>query len=109
MPDEVYELFRLAMDRGREARASWESRRDALFAAEPEVAGRWASHFSPPDVQLDGPSFDVGTSMATRKASAAVIDHVAALRPDLMGGSGDLTPSTNTFIEIQEAIIRRGR
>jgi transketolase len=34
--------------------------------------------------------------MATRSASGAVLDHLAATIPELLGGSADLTPSNNT-------------
>ncbi|MBT8211894.1 MAG: transketolase, partial [Acidimicrobiia bacterium] len=99
VPDEVYEFFSLAMDRGRDARRAWESRRDGVFASDAEVAGRWSDFWSPQDVSLDGPAFDVGSSLATRKASSAALNEIAAARLDLVGGSADLTPSTNTFID----------
>jgi transketolase len=37
-----------------------------------------------------------GKEMATRSASGAVLDHLAAVIPELLGGSADLTPSNNT-------------
>ncbi|MDB5533616.1 MAG: Transketolase, partial [Hyphomicrobiales bacterium] len=37
-----------------------------------------------------------GKDMATRSASGAVLDHLAAAIPELLGGSADLTPSNNT-------------
>jgi len=37
-----------------------------------------------------------GKEMATRAASGAVLDHLAAAIPELLGGSADLTPSNNT-------------
>src|SRR3984893_3763920 len=37
-----------------------------------------------------------GKEMATRSASGAVLDHLAAAIPELIGGSADLTPSNNT-------------
>jgi transketolase len=37
-----------------------------------------------------------GKEMATRSASGAVLDHLAAAIPELVGGSADLTPSNNT-------------
>ncbi|MBT8197149.1 MAG: transketolase, partial [Acidimicrobiia bacterium] len=85
VPDEVYDFFALAMDRGREARRGWEKRRDNVFASDPDVAERWAAHFSPAAVIGGGPEFEVGASLATRKASSAVINHIAGLRQDLVG------------------------
>jgi transketolase len=37
-----------------------------------------------------------GKDIATRAASGAVLDHLAAVIPELLGGSADLTPSNNT-------------
>ena len=37
-----------------------------------------------------------GKAMATRAASGAVLDRLAAAIPELLGGSADLTPSNNT-------------
>jgi transketolase len=37
-----------------------------------------------------------GKDMATRAASGATLDHLAAAIPELLGGSADLTPSNNT-------------
>jgi transketolase len=37
-----------------------------------------------------------GKELATRQASGAVLDHLVAAIPELLGGSADLTPSNNT-------------
>ena len=37
-----------------------------------------------------------GKEMATRAASGAVLDHLTAAIPEMLGGSADLTPSNNT-------------
>jgi transketolase len=37
-----------------------------------------------------------GKEMATRSASGVVLDHLAPMIPELLGGSADLTPSNNT-------------
>jgi transketolase len=39
---------------------------------------------------------DSGKDMATRSASGAVLNHLFAAIPELLGGSADLTPSNNT-------------
>ena len=97
VPDEVYEWFRTGMDRGRAARRAWEQRRTETFAADHGLAQRWDSYFDPGPVSLATPSFD--GSVATRSASGAVIQQLAAAMPGLVGGSADLTPSNNTQIE----------
>ncbi|HHC07658.1 MAG TPA: transketolase [Actinobacteria bacterium] len=98
VPDEVYEFFRRAMDRGREAHRAWRERRDAAFAADPELAARWTAYHDPEPVRLSAPVHPPGTKVATRKLSGEVLQELAELRPDLVGGSADLAPSTNTII-----------
>lgn len=45
-----------------------------------------------------------GKDMATRSASGAVLNHLFAAIPELLGGSADLTPSNNTKAEGQVEI-----
>ncbi len=42
------------------------------------------------------PKFEAGASVATRKASGAVLDAIMPKMPLVLGGSADLTPSNNT-------------
>jgi transketolase len=97
VPDEVYEWYRAGMERGREARAAWEARRDAAFSGDPDLARRWAAYYDPEPPVLATPDFE--GSVATRTASGAVIQDLAATMPGLVGGSADLAPSTNTWID----------
>lgn len=99
VPDDVYEFYRTGLDRGREARAAWIARRDAAFAEDPATASRFGSYFDSPRVHLDGPSYEPGSSVATRVVSGAVLQEAAAAFPGLVGGSGDLTPSNNSRID----------
>jgi transketolase len=97
VPDEVYEWYGRGMQRGRDARAGWEARRDAAFSADTELAQRWSGFYTPAPVTLSTPEFE--GSVATRKASGAVIQELAAAMPGLVGGSADLAPSNNTMID----------
>lgn len=97
VPDEVYDWFGRGMERGRAARAAWGDRRDSALAAEPELEERWAAYFDPDPVVPATPEFE--GSIATRSASGAVIQDLAAAMPGLIGGSSDLAPSNNTLIE----------
>lgn len=45
------------------------------------------------------PQWDLGSSLATRKASGEVINAIAAVMPEFWGGSADLAESNNTTIE----------
>jgi transketolase len=98
VPEEVYAYFSSAMDRNTEARKEWEERRDARFAADSETAEAWRAHFDPQPVDARVPAAAAGSALATRQASGAVLNDLAALRPDVVGGSADLASSTNTLI-----------
>jgi transketolase len=97
VPDEVYEWFGTGMERGREARAAWETRRNAAFSGDTDLARRWAAYYEPEAPVLATPDFE--GSVATRTASGAVIQDLAAAMPGLVGGSADLAPSNNTWID----------
>ncbi len=98
VPPEVTGLFAAAMAKGTAARTAWESRRDAALAADPELAAKWGAYFeaAAPEAGLE---WEVGSSVATRKASGQVINAIAPRFPGLVGGSADLEPSNNTLID----------
>jgi transketolase len=93
VPDEALRLYRQALDRGAAAQRAWEEAVDRLPAVD-EVRRIWARSL-PAD--LDLPSFAPADGpLATRAASGKVIAALADQVPQLVGGSGDLTPSNNT-------------
>ncbi|MGI9665482.1 MAG: transketolase [Acidimicrobiia bacterium] len=94
-PDDVYAFFGEALRRGSDARTAWEARRNA---ADPATAASFDAWWDPSPASLDAPSYDAGSKVATRKQSEAVIQQLAAQRPDVVGGSADLAPSNNTLI-----------
>ena len=53
----------------------------------------------PKDWDKTLPHFDSGKEVATRKASGELINHFAAMLPELFGGSADLAESNNTMVE----------
>jgi len=101
VPAEVRTFFSSAMERGRRRRAAWEERRSATFAADPAAEERWRSYFQPPPVKLSGPLLG-GTRfdkpIATRSASGALFEEMAAALPGFIGGAADLVESTKTEI-----------
>lgn len=60
---------------------------------------RLSAHALPQGFDEALPTFDPGTSVATRKASGDVLNALAPLMPELWGGSADLAESNNTTIE----------
>ena len=99
VPAEVSAFFAEAMRRGADARAAWEARRDQSFASDHALAGRWAHHWDSNPVTVADLGYEVGDSVATRKASGRAINQIAAQFSALVGGSADLEPSTNTLID----------
>ena len=53
----------------------------------------------PADLRGALPWHEIGSSVATRKASGEAINAIAAVMPELWGGSADLAESNNTTIE----------
>ncbi|MDH3607350.1 MAG: transketolase [Acidimicrobiia bacterium] len=108
VPDEAYEAFAVVGSRGAEARAAWMQRRDKAFS-DPAIAARWGAYWQPEPVSVGSLGFDVGESVATRKASGKAINDLAPRVPNLLGGSADLAPSTNTMIDGSDAFSRDRR
>src|SRR6266542_3974356 len=103
VPDEALQHFRAATDRGADQEREWQRRSDAYAQQFPELAAQFRRTLDgqlPKDWDRDLPTFkaeDVkGGAIATRAAGASVINAVAKTIPELVGGSSDLNPSTNT-------------
>jgi transketolase len=83
-------------------RGAWQVGFDAWRAGQPERAtllDRLVAGELPAGFDAAFPGYEVGGSVATRKASGEVINAVAAVMPELWGGSADLAESNNTTIE----------
>ncbi len=103
VPQEVPDYMRQAKDRGREMEASWNNK-FALYRREHEDLARlFEASFHrdlPADWAAEIPEFPTDKGpMATRDAGGKVLNAIARKVPWLMGGSGDLAPSTKTLIE----------
>ena len=104
VPDEALEHFRQqAAERGREAESDWRERLEAFRSEHPDAYEELVPVI---ERRMDegwdegAPSFSADDDdIATRKASAKVIQWAAQRVPQLVSGSADLEPSTNTEIE----------
>jgi len=102
VPDEASANFRSAAERGQQAQQEWQKGFDAYAREYPELGEEWRQAFAgelPPGWDTDLPSWEAGEEIATRKASGAVINAIAARVPTLIGGDADLSSSTNTTIK----------
>ncbi|MER7346874.1 transketolase [Streptomyces aurantiacus] len=100
--DEVLAHTREALDRGREAKATWEKGFAAWRTQQPERAAefdRIAAGELPAGWEEKLPVFETGKGVATRAASGKVLQALGAVIPELWGGSADLAGSNNTTID----------
>lgn len=103
IPPEALAQFRGAIVRGRELGYAWHQQFAAYTSAYPELARELARRFDGelPKSWADRlPEFAADAKgMATRKASETVLQKLAQRVPEIVGGSGDLDPSTYTWLK----------
>ncbi|MBV9134137.1 MAG: transketolase [Chloroflexi bacterium] len=106
VPDEALKHFRTAVEKGAQLEHEWQQRFEAYKRAQPDLAAQFTRTHAgelPSGWDSDLPTFraeDVkGGQMATRSAGAGVINAVAKALPELIGGSADLNPSTDTSLK----------
>jgi transketolase len=103
IPDEALTQFRKAVDQGRDLEAGWHRRVDDLRSADPQLADKLRQTLAgelPKGWDAALPRFTPADGeMATRDAGQKTIVALAEVIPNLVGGSGDLDPSTRTALK----------
>ena len=103
IPDEALAHFREAVERGAQDEAAWNERMSAYAKAFPDMAEELQYRLRdelPPGWDADIPVFQADAKgLATRDASAKVMNAIAPRLPALTGGSADLDPSTKTALK----------
>ncbi|MCA1905249.1 MAG: transketolase [Desulfarculus sp.] len=103
IPPEVLSHLRQARERGRQAEDQWQQTLAAYLQAHPEDGRQYAAWLKgqlPPGWREALPVFDPADQpLATRVASGQVINALAPVVQNLIGGSADLAPSTKTVIK----------
>jgi transketolase len=100
--DAVLAHTRKLVDRGAEKHAAWQKKVDQWAADNPDgkaLFDRLDARKLPEGFDADLPTWEVGESVATRKASEATLQALGKTLPELWGGSADLAGSNNTFIK----------
>ena len=108
VPAEVLAHTRSLADRAAAVRAEWQVKFDAWAARNPEGAAllaRLESGELPDGLDSALPEFEAGTSIATRAASGKVLNAIAAVMPELWGGSADLAESNLTTINGAKSFV----
>jgi transketolase len=108
VPDGVRERFAEGVGkRGRALRETWQKGFEAYRQKHPEAAAEIAQQLSrelPKDWDANLPTFPTDEKgIATREASAKVLNAIAKRVPWLIGGAGDLAPSTKTKLTFEGA------
>jgi transketolase len=102
VPEEARAHFAAAVTRGEQLEAAHRTRWQAYQSAHPQAASELERRLQarlPADWQRALPSFAADAKgMATRKAAGKVLQALAEPLPELIGGSGDLDPSTDTAL-----------
>jgi transketolase len=98
VPDEVLELYRSAGRRGSGERQAWERGLAATTGDRPVWDAAWAGR-GVEGWQAKLPTFEVGQAVATRQASADVLNAVADVVPGLVVGAADLTGNTGVQLD----------
>jgi transketolase len=103
IPDEALAQFRKAVESGRNLESQWHQRVEGLRAADPQLADKLQLALAgelPKGWDASLPSFTPADgAMATRDAGQKTIVALAEAIPNLIGGSGDLDPSTRTALK----------
>jgi transketolase len=108
VPSAVLEHARGVAQRGRADHAEWEKSYAEWRLANDERAAeldRISRRELPAGWATALPSFEKGTSIATRKASGEVLNALAPVLPELWGGSADLAESNLTTMKGEPSFI----
>lgn len=112
IPDDSLAFFRTALERGAQQEAEWHQKFTAYRAEYPDLAAELERRLAGrlPDGWDRGlPAFAADEKgLATRSASGKVINVLSERLPELFGGSADLAPSTNTWMNNSYAFAPTG-
>lgn len=116
VPDAARAQFTAAAERGKKAHKAWERKYRAYRREAPEKAALWDKCMNPnlpneivSELAAALPTFPPGKGVATRKSGGKAEEAMMKLIPNLIGGSADLAPSTDTFIKEYGAFSKENR
>jgi len=100
VPDKVYDYYKYAVDWGKKTESEWNELFSKYKEQYPDLIKEYESA-SKGEINIDWkkvlPVFELEEKgVETRKASGKVINAIAPYLPNMIGGSADLSPSTDT-------------
>jgi transketolase len=103
LPEDAVNYFRQAIGRGAKAQQDWQKRFDSYQKAFPKEAAELQQMISgklPDNWGSDLPKWKPEDKpLATRAAGGQALNALAKRLPNIIGGSADLNPSTNTALK----------
>jgi len=103
VPEDARKFFRKALTRGKKSENKWQENLLAFKQTQPAIAAEFLRAMGgelPPNWETALTEFPAGSKdIATRKASEALMQAIAAKIPEFAGGSADLNPSTFTWLK----------
>jgi transketolase len=102
IPPEALAHMRRSIERGAKLETDWNKKFAAYKQAFPDLAKELELRLSgklPAGWDKNLPTFDADAMLATREASGAAMNAIAANLPLFVGGSADLGPSNNTHLK----------
>lgn len=107
IPDAALAFFRQAQVRGAQLELKWQQEMAAYAADYPDLAAELQRRLAgelPAGWEAALPVFPADPKgMATRASSGKVLNALAEVLPEVLGGSADLAPSTNTWMNAYPA------
>jgi transketolase len=103
VPEDAVAFFRQAVSKGRRAEEAWSEKTSAYRREFPKEAAEFEMAVAgklPPDWAADLPRWKPGDKpMSTRVAGGEALNALAKRIPNILGGSADLNPSTETALK----------
>lgn len=107
IPEDVLDYFRQAVPKGEATDKNWQEMFDGYKTAFPQKAEEYIRRMRgvlPQDWSVKLPIYPADAKgMSTRAASGKALNAVATILPELIGGSADLAPSNNTWLQAETA------
>ena len=112
VPEDVLDFYRKAGKKSAKKEDDWNELYKNYKKRHPDLAKEYEDITAgklPEGWEKKLPVFEAGTELATRKASGKTLNAIAEYLPQLIGGSADLSPSTDTYLEAYQSFSVKHR